>query len=112
MSTGAINSERSTNFSLKESISGEITSLARNKQGSHINAVSASNGTAAEHDTKQKKSCCEIRSAEVVTDLAWNPTEGLHMIIESDDNWNPSMKLRDLCSLTSVPAVMFQPGHV
>jgi len=45
-----------------------------------------------------------------VTDIAWNPTEGLHIITASGNDRNPVLKLWDLRSSTSIPLATLQ-GH-
>lgn len=114
--TSLENPAQPTTYSLTESsqnLGAEITQVAWNTQVSHIIAVSASNGSVVVYDTKQKKPWCEIRcetNGMPVSDLAWNPTEGLHIITASGDDRNPVMKLWDLRSSTSIPLATLQ-GH-
>ena len=42
--------------------------------------------------------------------MAWNPTEGLHLLTASSDDRNPVLKLWDLRSSTTVPLTTLQ-GH-
>jgi protein transport protein SEC31 len=45
-----------------------------------------------------------------VSDVAWNPEQGLHMVTASGDDRNPVIKLWDLRSSTSLPLATLQ-GH-
>ena len=55
---------------------------------------------------------CEIRdpTGGCVSDIAWNPDQGLHFITASGEDKNPVIKLWDLRSSTSVPLATLQ-GH-
>ena len=55
---------------------------------------------------------CELRdpSGGCVSDLAWNPDQGLHIVTASGDDKNPVIKLWDLRSSTSLPLATLQ-GH-
>mmetsp|Transcript_6426 Transcript_6426/g.9394 ORF Transcript_6426/g.9394 Transcript_6426/m.9394 type:complete len:1079 (-) Transcript_6426:103-3339(-) len=90
-----------------------ITNLAWNSQVSHIVASATGEGTVAVWDVRQKKKWCEIRcehSGVPVSDLAWNPTEGLHMVTACSDDRFPILKLWDLRASTSVPLAQLE-GH-
>lgn len=92
---------------------GMITNLSWNSQVSHIVASATGEGIVAVWDMRQKKRWCEIRceqSGVPVSDLAWNPTEGLHMVTASSDDRFPVMKLWDLRASTSVPLATLE-GH-
>jgi protein transport protein SEC31 len=45
-----------------------------------------------------------------VSDVAWNPEQGLHMVTASGDDRNPVIKMWDLRSSTSLPLATLQ-GH-
>eukprot|EP00981_Chlorochromonas_danica_P003692 scaffold681_cov173-Ochromonas_danica.AAC.55 len=55
---------------------------------------------------------CELRdpSGGIVSDIAWNPDQGLHIVTASGDDRNPVIKLWDLRSSTSLPLATLQ-GH-
>ena len=79
----------------------------------HILASSCGDGTVVVYDLKQKKAWCELRcesGGASVSDMAWNPTEGLHLLTASSDDRNPVLKLWDLRSSTTVPLTTLQ-GH-
>ena len=93
--------------------SAEITRLCWNSQVPHILASAAGNGTVVVWDLKQNKAWCELRcesSGASVSDMAWNPSEGLHLLTASSDDRNPVLKLWDLRSSTTVPLTTLQ-GH-
>jgi WD40 repeat protein len=43
-----------------------------------------------------------------VSDVAWNPDQGLHLVTSSGDDKNPVLKLWDLRSSTSLPLATLQ----
>jgi len=93
---------------------GEITKLSWNTQVSHILASACSNGIVAIYDVKAGKLWCELRCESTpgatVSDVAWNPTEGLHIMTASGDDRNPVMKLWDCRASTTVPLATLA-GH-
>ena len=90
------------------SIGGEVTQLSWNTQVSHILASSSANGAVVVWDLRQKKPWCELRveSNCPVADIAWNPTQGLHMMTGSNE-----LKLWDLRASTSMPLTTLEGGH-
>jgi protein transport protein SEC31 len=91
----------------------QITAVAWNTQVGHIVASAAADGTVAVWDLKARKAWCELRaetSGMAVSDLAWNPTEGLHLLTASADDRNPVIKLWDLRASTSMPLTSLS-GH-
>jgi len=91
----------------------EITQVAWNSQVAHIVASSTKNGSAVVWDLKSKKPWCELRaetSGVAISDMAWNPTQGLHMITASSDDRNPFLKLWDLRASTTMPLATLS-GH-
>lgn len=91
----------------------EITQCAWNTQVSHIVASAAGNGTAVVWDLRQKKPWCELRceaSSIAVSDLTWNPIQGLHIVTASADDHNPVLKLWDLRASTTMPLATLE-GH-
>lgn len=91
----------------------EITQVSWNTQVSHILASSAGNGTAVVWDLRQKKPWCELRceaTNAAVSDLEWNPTQGLHIVTSSSDDRNPVLKLWDLRASTTMPLATLE-GH-
>jgi len=93
---------------------GEITKLSWNSQVSHILASACSNGIVAIYDIKSGKLWCELRCEStpgaIVSDVVWNPTEGLHIMTASGDDRNPVMKLWDCRASTTVPLATLA-GH-
>lgn len=55
---------------------------------------------------------CELRdpSGGCVSDVSWNPDQGLHLVTASGEDKNPVLKLWDLRSSTSLPLATLQ-GH-
>lgn len=53
---------------------------------SHIMATAAQNGSCIVWDLKQKKPWCELRDSNraPVTDVAWNPQQGQHLVTGED----------------------------
>mmetsp|Transcript_20539 Transcript_20539/g.30431 ORF Transcript_20539/g.30431 Transcript_20539/m.30431 type:complete len:949 (-) Transcript_20539:2897-5743(-) len=89
----------------------EVTSLAWNTQVAHIVAAADNSGLVTVWDLKSKKPWCELRADGVaVSDLAWNPTQGLHLLTASVDDRNPLLKLWDLRASTSHPLATMA-GH-
>lgn len=95
---------------------GEVTQVSWNSQVSHILATSSANGTVVVWDLRQKKPWCEMRvesSSCSVSDMAWNPTQGLHMMTASEGGSGGSgLKLWDLRASTSMPLTTLEGGHV
>eukprot|EP01038_Epipyxis_sp_PR26KG_P012063 gene12063-16144_t len=91
---------------------GDITKVAWNSQVSHILASSAQNGSCFIWDLRQKRAWCELRdpAGGLVSDVAWNPDQGLHLVTASGDDKNPVLKLWDLRSSTSLPLATLS-GH-
>ena len=91
---------------------GEISKIAWNTQVAHIVASASNNGSAIVWDLRQKKPWCELREANrsPISDICWNPTEGLHLITASSDDANPVVKLWDLRASTTMPLATLQ-GH-
>jgi len=83
----------------------EVTKVAWNTQVPHILASASMNGSTHIWDLRQKKSWCELRDAKKcpVTDLCWNPTEGLQIVTASGDDANPVVSMWDLRSSTTMP---------
>jgi protein transport protein SEC31 len=90
----------------------DITQVAWNSQVVHILASAAQNGSAIVWDLRQKRAWCELRepSGGSISDIAWNPDQGLHLITASGDDKNPVLKLWDLRSSTSLPLATLS-GH-
>lgn len=92
-------------------LGGEVTQVAWNSQVSHILATSSANGTVCVWDLRQKKPWCELRVEAncSVSDMAWNPTQGLHMMTASEGSGG--LKLWDLRASTSMPLTTLEGGH-
>ena len=89
----------------------QITSVAWNTQVAHIVASAASDGTVSIWDIKSRKAWCELRAGDqAISDMAWNPTQGFHLLTSTNDDRNPLIKLWDLRSSTSMPLATLT-GH-
>jgi protein transport protein SEC31 len=102
-----------SSFESGESTKGApITNISWNSSVSHIVASATADGFVTVWDLRQRKKWCEIRCEPgmPVTDLVWNPTEGLHMLTASGDDRNPLLKLWDLRASTSTPVATLE-GH-
>lgn len=90
----------------------EISKVAWNTQVAHILASSSINGTTIIWDLRQKKAWCELRDPNggSVSDISWNPDQGLNIITASGDDRNPVIKLWDLRSSTTLPLATLA-GH-
>uniref|UniRef100_A0A7S3PXW7 WW domain-containing protein n=1 Tax=Chaetoceros debilis TaxID=122233 RepID=A0A7S3PXW7_9STRA len=92
----------------------EITQMAWNTEVPHIVASGAGNGIATIWDLRQNKPWCELRcevSGAAVADLAWNPSNGMHLITASSDDRNPVLKMWDLRASMSMPLATME-GHL
>ena len=96
-------------------VGGSVTQVAWNSQVAHILASSSANGSVVVWDLRQKKPWCELRveSGCPVSDVAWNPGQGLHMMTASDAGGSGSggLKLWDLRASTSMPLTTLEGGH-
>lgn len=91
----------------------EVTQLAWNTQVAHIIASAAGDGAATIWDLNAKKPWCRLQaesSGIPISDLAWNPTQGLHLVTASADDRNPLLKLWDLRASTTMPLATLS-GH-
>jgi len=91
----------------------EITQMAWNTEVAHIVASSAGNGITTIWDLKQNKPWCELRceiGGGAVSDVAWNPNQGMHLLTASSDDRNPVLKLWDLRASMSMPLATLE-GH-
>jgi protein transport protein SEC31 len=90
----------------------EVTKVGWNSQVAYILASAAQNGSCYVWDLRQKKAWCELRdpAGGSISDLAWNPDQGLNIITASGDDKNPVLKLWDLRSSTSLPLATLS-GH-
>ena len=63
-------------------------------------------------DLRAKKPWCELRDATrgSIADIAWNPLEGLQIVTACGDDQNPTLKMWDLRSSTTLPLATLQ-GH-
>mmetsp|Transcript_18148 Transcript_18148/g.51678 ORF Transcript_18148/g.51678 Transcript_18148/m.51678 type:complete len:1054 (+) Transcript_18148:126-3287(+) len=95
-----------------KSQSAQITSLAWNTQVAHIVASASGDGTVAVWDLKGQKAWCELRetTGHAISDVAWNPSQGLHLLTAIADDRNPVLKLWDLRASTSMPLATLT-GH-
>ena len=95
------------------SAGGEVTRAAWNSQVSHILATSSASGAVVVWDVRQARPWCELRAEPGagggVSDVAWNPVEGLHLM--TGGGGGPGqLKLWDLRASTSVPLTSLD-GH-
>eukprot|EP00536_Pseudo-nitzschia_multiseries_P003977 jgi/Psemu1/253120/estExt_Genewise1Plus.C_630102 len=89
----------------------QITALAWNTQVAHIVASAARDGTVSIWDIKSRKVWCDIQAGDqAISDIAWNPTQGFHLLTASNDDRSPVIKLWDLRSSTSMPLATLA-GH-
>lgn len=89
----------------------QITSVAWNTQVPHIVASAASDGSVSIWDIKSRKVWCEIRAGDqAISEIAWNPIQGFHLLTALNDDRNPVIKLWDLRSSTSMPLATLA-GH-
>jgi len=89
----------------------EVTQVAWNSQVAHIVAAAGSDGLVTVWDLKSKRPWCELRADMMsISAMAWNPTEGLHLVTASVDDRNPLLKLWDLRASTTMPLATLQ-GH-
>jgi protein transport protein SEC31 len=90
----------------------EVSRVAWNTQVPHILASAAANGSCHVWDLRQKKSWCELRDAKKgsISDICWNPTEGLQLVTAMGDDSSPVINMWDLRSSTTMPLAQLQ-GH-
>ncbi len=91
----------------------EVTKLAWNTQVAHIVAAAAGDGSVTIWDLNAKKPWCRVQaesSGIPISDLQWNPTQGLHLVTASGDDRNPLLKLWDLRASTTMPLATLS-GH-
>ena len=90
----------------------EVSKVKWNTKVPHILASASMNGSCHVWDLRQKKSWCELRDAKrgAISDIVWNPTEGLQLITAMGDDTNPVINMWDLRSSTTVPLAQLQ-GH-
>jgi protein transport protein SEC31 len=84
----------------------EITSVAWNSQVPHILATAAADGSVVVWDGKSAKAWCELRTP--ATCLAWNPTQGLHLLTTD----GPAVHVWDLAASTSLPVATLPQHHL
>lgn len=91
---------------------GAITCLAWNSKAAHILGNGTDNGVVTVWDLRAKTPWCELRDVRgsPVSDIAWNPSEGLHLITASDDDSKPVIKFYDLRTSVNTPLLELQ-GH-
>jgi protein transport protein SEC31 len=91
----------------------EITAVAWNTAVAHIVATAAGDGSVTVWDLQNEKPWCDIRAehaGQAVADVAWNPSQGLHLLTASADDRNPVLRVWDLGASTSVPLATLT-GH-
>jgi len=72
--------------------------VAWNSQVMHILASASGEGSTIIWDLRQKKPWCHLKEmgGRVVSDIAWNPDNGTHIITCSSDDGDPVIKLWDV----------------
>lgn len=91
----------------------EVTSIAWNTSVAHIVANAAKDGSVTVWDLKSHKIWCELRAeqhGQAVSDIRWNPNQGLHLLTASSDDRNPVIRIWDLSASTSMPLATLS-GH-
>lgn len=91
-----------------------ITQLAWNPEVAHIIASAAGNGVVTIWDLRQNKPWCELRvevSGAPVSDVKWNPVNGMHIMTASGDDRSPVLKLWDLRASMSMPLASLEGHH-
>ena len=86
----------------------EFTALAWNPAVAHIVATATAEGTVHVWDVSQQKQWCELRGETAVGDVAWNPSQGLHLLTASART--PTMHVWNLGGSFTVPH-MTLTGH-
>ena len=77
-------------------LDGEVTALGWNSSVPYILATALAAGSVVVWDLKESKPWCTLRDAHraSVSDLAWNPEDGLYLVTASDDDLRPVLKVR------------------
>jgi len=77
-------------------LDGEVTALGWNSSVPYILATALTAGSVVVWDLKESKPWCTLRDAHraSVSDLAWNPEDGLYLVTASDDDLRPVLKVR------------------
>lgn len=97
---------KTTSSSSQTSTITEITSIAWNTAVAHIVATASNDGNVIVWDLKSKKPWCELRAehhGQPISDIRWNPSQGLHLLTASADDRNPVIRIWDLGASTSMP---------
>ena len=89
----------------------ECAVVSWNTQVPHIVASGANDGMVSVWDLNGKKPWCQFRADSAsMSAMAWNPSQGLHLVTASVDDRNPVLKLWDLRASTSMPLATLT-GH-
>jgi protein transport protein SEC31 len=77
-------------------LDGEVTSVAWNSSVPYILATAIQTGSVIVWDLKESKPWCTLRDPHrtSVSDVAWNPEDGLYLITASDDDLRPVLRVR------------------
>ncbi|KAK8789941.1 hypothetical protein WA158_006721 [Blastocystis sp. Blastoise] len=102
----------STFTSQTGTIPAEITKVCWNTKVSHILSCCQINGHITLWDIRQKTPWCELcdPNNSRISDMIWNPTDGLQLITCVENDTHPFIRLWDLRSSTSTPFLELS-GH-
>lgn len=94
-------------------LDSEVTSLAWNTSVQHILATATVSGVIVVWDLKENKPWCHLRDPHrsSISDIAWNPEDGLYLATACDDDSRPVVRVWDLRSSTTTPLCEFSGGH-
>lgn len=77
-------------------LDGEVTSVAWNSSVPYILATAVGTGSVIVWDLKESKPWCTLRDPHraSVSEVAWNPEDGLYLVTASDDDLRPVLRVR------------------
>ena len=76
-------------------LDGEVTAVGWNSSVPYILATALATGSVVVWDLKESKPWCTLRDPHraAVSDIAWNPEDGLYLVTASDDDLRPVLKV-------------------
>jgi hypothetical protein len=77
-------------------LDGEVTAVGWNSSVPYILATAVQTGAVIVWDLKESKPWCTLRDPHraSVSDIAWNPEDGLYLVTASDDDLRPVLRVR------------------